>query len=167
MLNHHNSWVIKLASTAGALERRAPSLHPMRHWPGVIATTEDKQAKQTTRRTVASKLDLTLPATPQFRKKVLGMFVNVMDTRRWAGLSEVWPVSCLLHITAQLSREEKVATSCLTETDTVTRTLYRSLHIMHSSLHSPLHTHPFLMILHSCGMLSPWTVDTYTGQLGL
>lgn len=162
MLNHHNSWVIQLASTAGTLERRAPSLHPMRHWPDVIATTEDKQAKQTTRRTVASKLDLTRSAAPQFRKKVLRMFVNVSRVDGWTRDAEPdsqrcdRSVSCLLHTTAQLSREEKVATSCLTETDTVTRTLYRSLHtIMHSSLHSPLHTPAFLMILHSCGMLGP------------
>lgn len=114
MLNHHDSWVIQLGSTAGTLERRAPSLHPMRHGPGVIATTEDKQAKQTTRRTVASKLDLTRSAAPQFRKKVPTPNVcecvksGWMDTRRWVGLSEVWPVGLLSaahYCTAEQRRE--------------------------------------------------------------
>lgn len=143
MINHRNSWVIKLASTAGTLERRATPLHPMRHWHGVIATTEDEQAKQKTRRTVASKLDLTRSAAAQFRKKVLQMLVNVSRVDGWTRDAEPdsqrcdrSPVCCtLLHSWAE--------TSCLTETDTVTRTLYRSLHIMHSSLQSPLHTHAF------------------------
>lgn len=117
MLNHHNSWVIKLASTAGTLERRAPLLHPMRHWPGVIVTTEDKQAKQTTRRTVASKLDPTRSAAPQFRKEVLQMLVNVSRVDGWTRDAEPdsqrcdgSPVCCtLLHSWAEKRRSPLLA----------------------------------------------------------